>query len=766
LAHTGFQEELETVRTALLAEAETRYAGLENLWYKLLSLRTVLQADERELFEGLSPVFDGGLRFERALGSLRSTQKVLLRLWTGVETRKPLLLKRHLEEGAHVEWTLPPAGLGETVEGRISVELWNRLPLEYSGTLDLEPAGLENVDAEVLSSSYNLSFTNGRLSLAGINSNEQVRVELAWRGVLAEKRSTQTEQVGEATVEEARLRTQVRFSSLRPGLVKVVHEVPYYALLTASSTRPLSAYSSRSAGSSRIEATVDAAKGEGEVVFEESIDSPFRTRVSAEGGVDNNSLVLRLFLEGSVADLEKVSHTRVERVSCPSGKVEAKSPAGGSAEASLLGDLLTVRMRAPRLARGSSLEFTVFLECSRMAQLAEEKLQEAESLLEQVHATAEGADTEKAEEKLEQARVLLESGSPSKALPLIYDSSQLLNTALENWNKLSLEQAAVEERARQAGDALEELRELEVLPAAQLPLGKARESLAQARAELAEKQLTAAGVSLNSAESSLSSVSAALGKELDNLSKSCPFEECSEAREAVKEAQLHLASRAWSAFLESYDKAEGLVQEAQAERSKQNAQIKELLELVPGVREEFQSASTAFEQAFQIVEGQEKDQRSSQAYARGSKAQKEGTSELRELENAWEKWQQRGDGGLEAQTVELLQTRKEKVGQAVVELREAVESVQEQAKLELEQAKSRAPNSQEVTGAEEALGEGRAFTAWLLARSAQAPETPSGPVSTGEGLGWAVGAGAAAILITLAWVFSRGPPRKELREVE
>jgi hypothetical protein len=81
---------------------------------------------------------------------------------------------------------------------------------------------------------------------------------------------------------------------------------------------------------------------------------------------------------------------------------------------------------------------------------------------------------------------------------------------------------------------------------------------------------------------------------------------------------------------------------------------------------------------------------------------------------------------------------------------------------ELAAAKERAPDSAEVVKAGEALQQGLPFTAWLLARSAAVEP----PIKPSDGVPWALCVGAAAILILLAWVFSRGPKQKELRDME
>lgn len=749
----GVREDLAALEREVLAEAGVTFAPvLEGLWSRIGAVRELLPAGEQASLVAHESLFspDGRLRVRDSLGSLQRARESLERAWANAEARMPALLRRHLEAGARVEWRLPIAGLDERVDGRILIEVRNDLPVSYAGLLELEPDGLQGVDAEPVSGTRNLTLRGGALRLAGVRSGEGIRAELSWRGVLAETRSVLRAQEGEATAQAARFRTVLRFAAVRAGGVRVVHAVPYPALLTAAGLRLRGQHAFSSPGGSRLEALIDAAKGENELVLEEEVQEPFSARAGLDAGPSNRSVVLRLRLEGGPVDLQRVTHAQREPLPCPDAAPEAaRAPAGASAEAVPVGESVLITVRAPRLARGSTLDFLFPFRCSGLGEAARERLAMVEALLER--APPESAD---ARRLLDEARGLLDAGDFSRALASADRAARLVEDSIAT----AFRDAAARARLEMESSGLSE--ELGAAEGAAWGAGvssllaRARESFDRFRQVLASGDVAQAAESLGRARADLANAARVLDASLDQRILACASERCEPVRQAYREAQAHLASRAWVLAAGAAGRAERLEEDARKADEEGAAGVRALLEEVPSLRERFESARREFEEAFEVPPELEKARRSSPEYARGLRAQRSGTAELKPLARAWEAWQAEGDASLAAESAPLLRERTERVEAAALELRESVERVREEA--------ARALAESELAEAKRALAEGRPFTAWALARE----EMAKPPGEGGGPLAWTLGLAAAAILIVLAWVFSRGPNAKGLREVD
>jgi hypothetical protein len=373
-----------------------------------------------------------------------------------------------------------------------------------------------------------------------------------------------------------------------------------------------------------------------------------------------------------------------------------------------------------------------------------------------VEALLERAPPENADARrlLDEARSLLDAGDFSRALASADRAARLVEDSIATALRDAAARARLEMESSGLSGELEAAEGAAWDADAREVLARARESFERFRQALASGDVAQATESLGRARADLANAARVLDASLDRRMLACASERCEPARQAYREAQAHLASRAWVLAAGAAGRAERLEEDARKADEEGAAGVRALLEEVPSLRERFESARREFEEAFEVPPELEKARRSSPEYARGLRAQRSGSAELKPLGRAWESWQEEGDASLAAESAPLLRERTERVEAAALELREAVERVREEA--------ARSLAGSELAEAERALAEGRPFTAWALARAGKVEPRGEG----GGPLAWALALAAAAILIVLAWVFSRGPKAKGLREVD
>lgn len=750
--------------------AENYQQSLERMWNIAKPVASLLSSEWQSRLGKLEVCFanDGAVDIARCLGSLKQTHDTLSEAVAEINTLTPALLKRHLEENANIRWSLPVVMLDEPVDAEISVTLENHLSIRLPTGLELDLPSLAGVTADVREASQNLTYSDGKVFLSDVQGEQSIKFTLAWRGVIARLSSREQHQVGPATIRSVRRETVLRFETSQPSTVKVDFATPYPADLSASSLQPISVQAYRGT-SSRLESLVQAGRGPNEVTVVESVSDPFKVDVVPLEGPDNQSVRLRVALQATAVDLEDVRHTYIGQLPCSAGsKVQTVAQDGGTVEGSFLGDSLVLKLRADRLSVGAPLSFDVLATCDNLASVAQGQLELAKAML--ANATADASNSQyvqDAAKAIQNAQDALQNGDVKRAMPLVYQANDLLRKGQEQATK---EELTKSQMSSQLVLTEEGLRKMDVLGgidgAFAESLQKLSASLDKAKGLFTSGQYAKAQELLDSIGPAQFTIAAQLRQRLDSLSTSCTYDGCDRLTRVVRNAQMQIASGNWKEVVAAYEQAQKLKSELLAGQEVTVAKAGGLFERYPDLADGFEKARGDFERAFQATPEQATALRGYSRYARAQRAMQDGASDLKWLAKAWEAWQAQQGKALEKFPMDVLTSRVEGVAADTQELIEAVAAIGMDAQTELASAKQRNATVAQLEPVDAAVQEGHSFTAWVLAKGAGWKE--GNPPLTGgsEGFPWLLGLVAAAILISLAWVFSRGERKSELREVD
>ncbi len=763
------KENVARLEEGVLAQATAHYSEVLTLEReKIAGVYQALTEKQKVLFDSYERFFDAfdNLRVREALGSLKKTREDYDSLLEYAELRLPELLKKNLEDGATVFSRVSDARLGAKALVRTRVELENRLPFSYDLQLLIsipEIAGaLQAHDYSVVLKSVEVEASPNGLYLSSVAENGKYFFEFE-RDEQLTRETARSDETVYATRTKAVKRSTIRFDASRDALVVVPLSLPFLASLSGvSSLRNIvETVQSSSAVGSSFAAVIEALDGTNSVEFEYEIDSPVsvsetRSFGSASGAGSGAQRFDLTFV--SIATLENVALDFHAQTGCsPKSVVIDDSGSSLDGEYKILGDSVAVSFKAKAMQVGMPYAAAVVVTCDSLETAYREKLASIQQLASKAELSLQMRL--QAQDSIRAAQQTADGGDYGKALDKLYDAEAVIVAEQERG---ASETAARADYAAKEASVSTLISEAETASIALAAKGFAKESAEAAAAAQSARSFVAAARSLAGngnaaqalnklalAEDELRSKSSnAARAEIAALSALCavaPNDCGAGAWSALELASALAAAGDFVGAFSALGEARTSVEAAASSRESGFEAKKSLISNYAELRDSFDSASQAFNDAFDVPDDYQRERSRSLDYQEGVLAQKDGLKRSTALAAVWTALETNDSKKFSGYSVAFVNDSAAKLSEDALTLREKTSLIKANAESALAGAEARQKQFGDETThnaidvASGAFDAGNFFTAWVVADAVNAGFSGFGAgntaaVASGQGI--------------------------------
>jgi hypothetical protein len=763
------KESLSRLEEGVFAQALERYGELlAGEREEIAGVYEALTDKQKILFDSYENFFDafGRLRARSALGSLKKMRDDYESLIEYAELRLPELLRKNLEDGAAVFSRVEDARLGAKALVRTRVELENKLPLSYDKQILVSVPAIASAlaarDYSLVAKSPEVSDSPNGLYLSKVEEGGKYFFEFE-RNEQITRETSRAEETVYASRARAVKRTTIRFDASRAALVVVPLALPFAATLSAASSPQgvLQSTQTQSALGSSFAAVVEAAAGANEVAFEYEIDSP--VSVSETRSFDEAKATQRFDLAFTAKTaLDNAALDFSAQLGCEPKSVKIDSSL--ESEYATLRDSVEVWFKAKRMEVQTPYLAAITVQCDSLADAYAAKLAEVQQLAAKAELSV--AMRVQAQDLIRAAQALAATDT-EKALAKLYDAEEFITAEQERGAQDAAARAEYSDREAsvlaliaQAENASLQLaargfasESAKVAAAAR----DARSFVAEGR-RLAENGDAAGGLQkLALAEDALRTKTGnAVRADVAALAAQCAAAsgaggDCGgEVWSALERATALASAGDYAGALEAEGEARASLESA-AQSKKSGADAKKaILAGFTASRDSFDSASSAFNDAFSVPSDYERERSRSLDYQEGTLAKKDGDKRVAALGEAWTALETNDSTAFSKFSLSFLNDSASRLASDELTLREKTTLARANAEDALATANARQKQFGDETtrnaldSAQSALDAGNYYTAWLIADAVNKGFAGIGAAGGGgAGAGGVGGAGGA-----------------------